>query len=541
MPENNQDRKMASEMGVKNQIGKLIDKFYIENIKSVVFIDDDFFTLETLLNDRVNDIIKEDISNPVEDPDASPFEAVDHEDIFSEEQEEYSTSKGGESSYMCKARVYHLVSSAHKKGLLVDILNDYPSKNDFWKRADLLILDYLIDESPNKTLATLKQLSDESDYNLVVVYTNESEGAAESVSKLLKCYLDTDPVAERKDDEGLYHKQVDLTDHPWIACRNLFVVFVPKEKDDKVADIDNLIEALKNALKQYAPSPMEVLGRVVATDLSRYIHKNIHKILPTREDKASALFASIHDMQDMESFEEKRLALNKILTVLFRKADSVLSASAAEELSQLISEVGKACIPAKDFLFVCKLENAFESSIYPNDHYAYLNKFICNDPNIPKKVTTGTIFFIKNDKNQDVYYICVSPECDIARGMTKKILAVNINNCDVKKSKLEEVHKNKYILYSNGSNIKMGSIDPLNIHIDNFFLYEEDPPKYYAIEKQVTTQQQEENEKQFCMKFKEIPVQIVAQLRPEYAHRLMALTGAWHGRIGLDFISIPKA
>ena len=35
MPENNQDRKMASEMGVKNQIGKLIDKFYIENIKKL--------------------------------------------------------------------------------------------------------------------------------------------------------------------------------------------------------------------------------------------------------------------------------------------------------------------------------------------------------------------------------------------------------------------------------------------------------------------------------------------------------------------------
>ena len=42
------------------------------------------------------------------------------------------------------------------------------------------------------------------------------------------------------------------------------------------------------------------------------------------------------------------------------------------------------------------------------------------------------------------------------------------------------------------------------------------------------------------MSFKEIQVHIVAQLKSEYAHRLMALTGAWHGRIGLDFISSPK-
>ena len=526
-------------MGVKNQIGKLIDKFYIENIKSVVFIDDDFFTLETLLNDRMNDISKEDLSNPVEDPDASPFKSAGHEDTFSEEQEDCSTSKEGEASYKCKARVYHLVSSAHNKGLLVDILNDYPSQNDFWKRADLLILDYLIDESPNKTLATLEHLANESDYNLVVVYTNESEGAAENVSKLLKCYLDTAPVAERKDDEGVYHKQVDLTDHPWIACRNLFVVFVPKGQEEEFADIDNLIEALKNALKQYNPSPMEVLGRVVAMDLSRYIHTNIHKMLPTREDKAAALFAAIHDMKDTNSSEEKRLALNKLLTVLFRKADSVLSSSATDELSQLISDVRKVSLQGEGFRLVCKLEKAFESKLYPNDYYSYLNKFICNDPNIPTKLTTGTIFFIKDDKGEYVYYVCVSPECDLARGKIKKILGVKINVCDAIANKLKEVHKNKYILFSNEHDTKMGSVDPLNIHIDNFFLCETDPPEYYAI-KEESTSQQEEDEKHFCMTFKKIPIHIVAQLRSEYAHRLMALTGAWHGRIGLDFISIPK-
>lgn len=542
MPENNNETGiMTCEVDVKKQIGKLIDKFYIENIKSVVFIDDDFSTLETLLTNRMNNVSEEKFSGPVEDPDASPFKSAESagtEDTHTEEQKGSPASEEGK-PYKCKTRVHNLVSSAHRNGLLVDILNDYPSDNDFWKRADLLVLDYLFNESPDKTLATLKQLSDESDYNLVVVYTNQSEVAAENVSSLLNCRPDTDPVSERKEGEGLYHRSVDLTDHPWIACRNLFVAFVAKGKEDENSDINDLTGALKKALKHYCPSPMEVFGRVVATDLSRYSHENIHKILPKREDKASALFASIHDMEDMGSSEERRLALNKILTVLFRKADSVLSSSAAEDLSQLIFEVREGCGSTKDFRFVCKLENAFDPADYPNMHYAYLNNFICNDPNIPKTVTTGTIFFIKNDKGEDIYYICVSPECDLARKKIIKILAVNINVCDIKKEKLEEVHKNKYILFNNKDVIKMGSIDPLNIHIENFFLHKTDHLKYYYLKDEENTQM-EDGEKQFCMTFNEVQIHIVAQLRPEYAHRLMALTGAWHGRIGLDFISIPN-
>ena len=530
MPENNnEDGIMTSEERVKSQIGTLIDKFYIENIKSVVFIDDDFSTLETLLTSSMNDVSEEELSVSVEDEDASLFKSAESagtEDAHTQDREGTPAAEEGK-SYKCKTRVHNLVSSAHRNGLLVDILKDYPSDNDFWKRADLLVLDYLFNGSPDKTLATLKQLSDESDYNLVVVYTHESEVAAETANQRLQCRPDTAPVSKRKEGEGLYHKSVDFADHPWIACRNLFVVFVAKGKEDEHSDINDLTGALKKALKQYCPSPMEVFGRVVATDLSRYIHKNIHKILPKREDKASALFASIHDMEDMESSEERRLALNKILTVLFRKADSVLSPSAAEELSQLIFEVREGCGSTKDFRFVCKLENAFDPSRYPNMHYAYLNNFICNDPNIPEKITTGTIFFITNDKNIDEYYICVSPECDLERRKIKKILAVKITVSKAKQEKLEEVHTNKYILFNNQNCIKMGSVDPLNIHIENFFLYETEPPKYYAIEKN-------------CMSFKEIQVHIVAQLKSEYAHRLMALTGAWHGRIGLDFISSPK-
>ncbi len=553
MPKNNCED-MISEERVKDQIGALIDKFYIENIKSVVFIDDEFSTLETLLKDRMNDASEqeeESLPESVRDLDEPLFGFNDthQEDSHAEETEGDFASDGGESPYMCKARVYHLVSSAHKKGLLVDILNDYPPGNDFWKRADLQVLDFKVGGSADKTLQALNLLSDESEYNLVVVYTHENVGdAAESVNESLRCCGGTDPATARQEDACLYHKQVDLADHPWIACRNLFVVFVPKTHEERDAEIDDLTEALKSALNQYCPSPMEVLGRVVATDLGRNIHENIHKMLPSREDKASVLFASVHGVENVDDPDEGILALSRLLAVLFRKADSVLSESATKELSHLISEVRKGCLSEKNFQFVCHLEKAFEDKQYPTDHYAHLNKFICNDPCIPVKMTTGTIFSIKNEENK--YYVCVSPECDMANNpkntnsscesgiIVKNISSVELKIENASKTNLKKLTKNQYILFFDEGVIKMGKVEPLEVHPRRFFLYETTPPKYYAVEEMIS--QSDEGMEEARLVCNEKTIRIVAQLRPEYAHRLMARAGAWHSRIGLDFISIPN-
>lgn len=547
MPENNnEDGIMTSEERVKSQIGTLIDKFYIENIKSVVFIDDEFSTIETLLKDRMGGVSQEELSDIVEDPDASLFSFSGHEDVHTEELEECTASEGGESSYVCSSRVYHLVSSAHKKGFLVDILNDYPSGNDFWKRADLLVLDYIIDNNPAKTVSILKQLACEPDYKLVVVYTHEQVDAVANVVNIYITYNNT--TEEKENLVEVYHERKNSSELPWIACRNLFIVFVPKAYEERDVDIDDLTEALKNALKQYGLSPMEVLGRVVATDLRQNIHENIHRMLPSREDKASALYASVHGMEDGDDPREGILALSRLLPVLFRKADSALSESATNDLALLISEVRRGCFSNQDFKFVCRLEKAFEDKEYPTEHYAHLNKFICNDPCPPTKMTTGTIFSIENEENK--YYVCVSPECDMANNPknrnsscdsgidVKNISSVELKIEDISKSNLKNLTKNKYILFSDSGVIKMGKVEPLEVHPKRFFLYETTPPKYYAVEEMFS--QGDESITDARLVCNEKTIRFVAQLRPEYAHRLMARAGAWHSRIGLDFINISK-
>ena len=335
------------------------------------------------------------------------------------------------------------------------------------------------------------------------------------------------PTWEENDD---CPKQNSLNDVPCFRYNNLFIVVVKKNNEggSRGATIDTLLEKLERGLLKDSPSPMNILAWIIAVDLRRHIHENIDKMLPTNEDKASALFAAIHNAGYSRSHEGGLLALDNILGVLFRKAVLSLSPGTQTALTGLLACIGKECEQG-NFAFVHKLEKAFAN--HADDPYAHLNKFICNEPEIPSKVTTGSIFSL--DDSPD-YYVCVSPECDLARGEWKKLCCVRLTLCDKVPRKLRELNSNKYILFTAGGSVKVASVDPLKVNLCDFFVSEGTSPdsnEYYELPSPSS------GERPRC---REVKISIVAQLRPEYAHRLMARVGAWHSRIGLDFIEKPS-
>lgn len=513
---------------VWSKIRELIREFYIASIRSVVFIDDEFPTLETLLkgkNDTVADAEAKAVAG-MKDSDAPQFSTSTTSSADTE------SGAGDTATPAEDNRVLQLVESCHRKGLLVDILNDYPAGKDFWKRADLLVLDYMINDSERKTINALRELSGEKGFKPVIIYTHDGAGGvAEHIySELTGNKKDGDednmPTGEGNDD---CPKQNSLNDVPCFRYNNLFIVVVKKNNEGvsrteegvlRGATIDTLLEKLEKGLFKDPPSPMNILAWIIAVDLRRHIHENIDKMLPTNEDKASALFAAIHNAGDTRNREVGLLALDKILGVLFRKAASSLSDDTQTALTGLLACIGKECGQG-NFGFVHRLEKAFAN--HEGDPYAHLNKFICNEPDIPKQVTTGTIFSTEDSP----YYVCVSPECDLARDEWKKLCCVELTTCGKVSKKLKELNSNKYILFTDDGSVKMAAVDPLKITLHDFFLREGGSPKYYKVLPPRSEEQPE------C---REVNIKIVAQLRPEYAHRLMARAGAWHSRIGLDFI-----
>lgn len=161
---------MTDEVG--NKIRELIRKFYIASIRSVVFIDDKFPTLETLLTgkkDAAADVEAKAVAG-MEDPDAPQFSTSTTSSADTE------NGAGDTATPAEDNRVLQLVESCHRKGLLVDILNDYPAGKDFWKRADLLVLDYMINGSEQKTINALRELSGEKGFKPVIIYTHDGAG-----------------------------------------------------------------------------------------------------------------------------------------------------------------------------------------------------------------------------------------------------------------------------------------------------------------------------------------------------------------------------
>lgn len=512
----NQDAETPMTDEIKKVVEDLINKFYIKSIRSVVFIDDEFPTLESLLtgkNDAVADAEATAVAG-ITDLEASQFTASTPP-AANTESGTADTANPVEGD-----RVFQLVESCHREELLVDILNDYPVGKDFWKRADLLVLDYMIGGSERKTLKTLKELPKEKGFKPIVVYTQEDVGAAaQTIYKEL---------SNEETQNCKFHVQKSQDDAPWIAYHNLFIVFISKRTSSREkADIAKLLEKLKSALLSYSPSPMNILAWVIAVDLRRHIHENIDNMLQTNEDKASALFAAIYNAGETQSREGGLLALDKILGVLFRKASSSLSDDTQTELTGLLACIGKKC-EGGNFASVHELEKAFTN--HEGDPYAHLNKFICTEPDHPEKVTTGTIFS-RGSSSKRSYYVCVSPECDLAKDKWKKLCCVKLTLCDISPEHLTDLNSNKYILFTAGGSVKMASVDPLKVNLRDFFLQEGDSPNYYRVLPPRSGKEP---------KFEGVNIKIVAQLRPEYAHRLMARAGAWHSRIGLDFIEKPS-
>ena len=162
---------------VWSKIRELIREFYIASIRSVVFIDDEFPTLETLLkgkNDTVADAEAKAVAG-MKDSDAPQFST------WTTSSADTESCAGDTATPAEDNRVLQLVESCHRKGLLVDILNDYPAGKDFWKRADLLVLDYMINDSERKTINALRELSGEKGLKPVIIYTHDGAGGGRSI------------------------------------------------------------------------------------------------------------------------------------------------------------------------------------------------------------------------------------------------------------------------------------------------------------------------------------------------------------------------
>lgn len=552
---------------------------YIAPIKSVVCIDDDFPTFaEILREEKKCSATKEEVAGELTDPDSNPFlpKIETPPSIASSTSPRLNSPRNKD-----KERVFRLIESCHKEGYLIDIQNDYPNdEGNFISKADLLVLDYEFSGAPNKTLTALQRLAENPDYNLVIVYTqaNVHEIALQTAACLYNIQSEMPCVSPNNEEKKLASDHLanwlenkeklfddihipakstketlnaaflfslkekcygitpvdghieacnltDFSSYPWIACHNLFLVFVGK--DQGFLSIKELIEALCDALHAHGPTPMTLMMRHTISDFIKNIDIKINKLMPDRETKAAALFASLTNGADSNQISSCDCIIDHLLRSMFYSPERALSNDVRNIIRKYIQDIQTNEYTYQD---IQDIEKASFSS--KEDFFAVLNKFICCEPYINSNMTTGSIFKIEDD-NATKYYICVSPECDLINKEIKQISSIEINLLTNKGKCLKGLTENKYIIFPDRGDILFGKIDQIKLSTNDFFC----------------TSTALDNKKIFLniieasdagIKFYTKEAIVVAQLRSEYAHRFMNILGSWRSRIGLGFINLPK-
>lgn len=575
------------------ELREAIQTAYIEHIKNIVCIDDEFPTFEDLLAQNPAQQNSETSFAELEDPDKNLFsqQAVP-------ENKWAVSNQDGIPSHNTKSdnrkRVQAIVRSCHAEGYLVDVQNDYhDEKRKLIGKADLLILDYEIAQDPSKTLKTLQDLAQSPDYNLVIVYTQENIHSAAVQTACCLSDVQCNTVQAMDIDEELKknvrenrvqllekpnekfkilakanrvkkeilqaaHNATVLEDYkvflpidghietcnlqntttsPWIACQNLFIVFVGKTKDD--LPIQALIKALRDALHDFKPTPMTLVMQHVVSDLKKNINSKINKLMPNNTTKAAALFASLDKyipVKDAASDESSYgYMVDHILHTMFHSAQNALSDDTKNLICKYLSKIKSKHTTFKQ---ISTLEKCEFGSI--EDFYKTLNGFICCEPSVGDHIATGSIFRIQADGK---YYLCVSPECSLCNKKIKSVYAICLANtpksskpCDT----LVDLNSNKYIFFKDKDILHCKQIDPSKVELCDFFCTSTKLENCKISLKSVKYDTDAVEITLPAVIFDDVKATVVACLRPEYAHRYMALAGAWRSRIGLDFIPMPK-
>jgi len=178
------------------------------------------------------------------------------------------------------------------------------------------------------------------------------------------------------------------------------------------------------------------------------------------------------------------------------------------------------------------------------DVVANLNQFLCSEPFEGKYVQTGTIFR-GADGTTNSYWVCVTPACDmVPRKPTsgrweddlhplRPMSAISASAANVSTA-LKNATRANYIFFVDNDKIRAAEVLPalINQPLNEVMLVDDqaitDPSGNFF----VYLIRKEEERPSFGTK---IQMRAVAQLRNQYASRLLQATGNHLSRIGVDF------
>lgn len=347
----------------------------------------------------------------------------------------------------------------------------------------------------------------------------------------------TAPVIATRPPSTVIGASID-GDVPWVSGDNVFVAVVSKDDDP-----DQIVNRLCAALSSWKPSPLQVMLVHARSAMEKAGSKYDQKVLDSDLMQAGWILDVLSTAPD-----NRGRRLGELYGNLFHR----LSA----ELQQTVGQFGEKLFKVDEGENTIGLARAWARlKDTTDDHEIYhaANEFLCSDkPPEKGRLTTGLIFSVSNGAGggDKPLLVCTTPSCDLVpdqnnRGWDAQLSPLKaVYATRLRPAETEEVvpslqkatqgrhlyltvNKRRRVFEFVDEHTRQANLEVL--FVSNNGLYKDDKFSGHIVRMidGVPTLQAAE--------FK-----VVAQLRPNYANRLLIDAGQQKARIGMTWLPMPE-
>jgi hypothetical protein len=329
---------------------------------------------------------------------------------------------------------------------------------------------------------------------------------------------------------------IDETEHLWIWRDNLFVTLVNKRPNEN-GEGSRIITQLTNSLLNAAPSPLELTLAYARDAIHKAGFQTEFSYIQEQPRQAGWWY---HVLSATREDKEERITnlANCLLT------DMIQLETIVDTVRRFCSDFEKSQdLQGDAYSLARKLGKCADSTTNVEILHA-LNEFLCSEPFSGNSIRTGTIFKEIEAANTNQYLICVSPACDMVprkptQGWLKQLHPIKPFSVivamgkPISKESLKVAEQGRELFITDKKRMVIEAISSDSRQPALEVLFAENSAR---VEKSGIFSVTRIVEEDGRPSFKSIKCQVVGQLRSPYANRLLHATGSHLSRVGVDFL-----
>lgn len=344
----------------------------------------------------------------------------------------------------------------------------------------------------------------------------------------------------------------------WVQGGNLFVAIVPKARDDDAAgdNISVLLQKLTAAIVDWSPSLIEVMMAAAAGAVLRHGFRK-SEIDFADDQLCSGLVywflagdSAFGDAAQAEADADCRSRIEQLHRVIF----DLLCSAALREAADLSEAVIRDKLAGRNPIEIAAEERvqlakewAKAKNIDEQKMLLAANAFLCSSAFTGKHVTTGTVF--RKDAT-DEYWLCVSAACEMVPrkpsannewrlGLDpfRLVFAARLQAATPATALKSPQHGRSIFVKSGVETIALDFVgkEVIEPSVVPMFAANNAMIADGKFRASIVTKGAQGN-----LEIQAAEYRPVAQLRPDYASRLLQQTGHHFARIGVDFLKKPE-